>query len=130
MDGFPNDKHRGVPCRHLTNDFLCEIHEVLSQKGCRGCVAYDCFSAGQFVTQKLYRGENWTSPEKSTRMLGVFLVVYRLRQILWHLLEASVLTEVPALYRQIESLIDQTGRFSLGSRKRSCMRTLRNTGNV
>ena len=47
FEGFPSDKVAGKPCSHLSDDFSCKIHESLSDKGLKGCTAYDCFGAGK-----------------------------------------------------------------------------------
>ena len=46
---FALDKPAGGPCVHLHADARCGIHGELPERGFPGCVAYDCFGAGQHV---------------------------------------------------------------------------------
>ena len=39
------------PCRYLTENFQCAIHDQLLEKGARTCSEYRCFSAGNFVAE-------------------------------------------------------------------------------
>jgi hypothetical protein len=62
------------------------IHDRLRAEGFRGCVAYDCFGAGQKVTAAtLARGDWRHDPEHGRTMFQVFGVVRRLHELLWHL---------------------------------------------
>ncbi|HEU4784906.1 MAG TPA: hypothetical protein VFS83_16330, partial [Ktedonobacterales bacterium] len=48
---FAINKRAGKPCPNLHSDFRCGIHTRLREKGFRGCAVYDCFGAGQKVSQ-------------------------------------------------------------------------------
>jgi Pentapeptide repeats (8 copies) len=72
---FAFDKPAGTPCRHLTGDHRCGIHDGLLGAGMRGCVAYDCFGAGQAVT--------------ATGRLEAFAVVEQVHEIAWYLTDAQ-----------------------------------------
>ncbi len=48
---FAIDKAAGTPCPNLGGDFRCGIHDQLRPKGFAGCTVYDCFGAGQKVSQ-------------------------------------------------------------------------------
>ena len=71
---FAFDKASGEPCRHLAADHRCRIHDRLREEGMRGCVAYDCFGAGQSVTQ--------------TDRVEAFHEVEQVHEIAWYLTEA------------------------------------------
>ncbi|CAF1717888.1 hypothetical protein NRS6084_00057 [Bacillus subtilis] len=61
---FAFDKDGGTPCRNLQSNYQCSIHKDLREKGFRGCSAYECFGAGQKVSQITYEGKDWrNSPE-------------------------------------------------------------------
>ncbi|CAJ0557454.1 unnamed protein product, partial [Mesorhabditis spiculigera] len=47
------------PCENLQQDFRCGIHTGLRKKGFTGCTVYDCFGAGQKVSQQTYDGISW-----------------------------------------------------------------------
>jgi hypothetical protein len=81
--GFAFDKAAGEPCRHLDGAYRCSIHTQLREQGMGGCTAYECFGAGQQVTQILYAGASWrTQPDGGAEMFEVFAVVQRLHEML------------------------------------------------
>jgi uncharacterized protein YjbI with pentapeptide repeats len=105
-DGFPDNKIAGKPCQNLMSDFCCAIHPQLMQANMKGCLAYDCFGAGQKVTQDCYPNTNWKkNPEKANEIFEVFLVMVQLYQMLWYLIEASHIISEKATQLEIEALI-------------------------
>jgi Pentapeptide repeats (8 copies) len=74
---FPEDKPVQGPCRHLDDDHRCSIHDHLWEDGWRGCVAFDCFGAGQHVVQRTYAGARDPDP---TERLAVFAIVRQLHE--------------------------------------------------
>lgn len=88
-EGFPENKRAGLPCTQLTESHRCRIHAKLKQQKMKGCIGYDCFGAGQRVTQDLYDDHAWNDDTVSTKeMFDVFHNVYQLYQIRFFLLEA------------------------------------------
>jgi hypothetical protein len=79
---FAFSKPAGVACRHLGADSRCGIHERLRPAGLAGCVAYDCFGAGQRVVGLFGGGP------RSPRMLRAYEVVRQLHELLWHATDA------------------------------------------
>ncbi len=65
---FAVGKDAGTPCRNLQDDHRCGIHARLRQTGFTGCTVYDCFGAGQQVSQVTFGGRDWRSgpPEHGT----------------------------------------------------------------
>lgn len=105
-EGFPTDKPSGTPCKNLMSDFRCSIHSKLISTKMKGCLAYDCFGAGQKVTQEIYHGTDWRStPEIANQIFEVFLIVFQLHQMLWYLLEASTIISTKELKIDIDALI-------------------------
>jgi uncharacterized protein YjbI with pentapeptide repeats len=93
---FAIDKQPGVPCPNLRTDNRCEIHATLRRQGFRGCAVYDCFGAGQHVSQVTFGGHGWRQdPAIATDLFGVFPVVRRLHEVLWLLSEARPLAGDP-----------------------------------
>lgn len=93
---FAEDKPAGSPCRHLDASFACTIHETLPSRGFRGCTVFDCFGAGQVVSQRLFAGVSWRDrPDTRDRMFSAFAVVKELHEMMWHLLEAQERTYDP-----------------------------------
>ena len=95
---FPIDKPAGVPCLNLADDFSCTIHASLRARGFGGCTVFDCFGAGQHVSQNLFGGTSWRErPDTRTEMFTTFAVVRQLHEMLWYLIEAIGRTTVPEL---------------------------------
>lgn len=78
---FPEAKPPGVPCRHLAVDHRCTIHSSLLARGWRGCVTFDCFGAGQHVTQVTYAGLPGAAADRLT-VLGVVRQLHEMRFLL------------------------------------------------
>jgi hypothetical protein len=70
VQGFAFDKPAHSACRYLTLENRCGIHNRLAARGFPGCVSFDCYGAGQRVTQELCNGMNWrTSDETAVQSL-------------------------------------------------------------
>ncbi|MET8152994.1 pentapeptide repeat-containing protein [Actinoplanes sp. NPDC049668] len=94
---FAIDKPAGRPCPNLAEDFRCGIHERLPEKGFRGCVVFDCFGAGQQVTQVTFGGRDWRgAPGAAGQMFAVLPIMRQLHEILWYVSQAL---ELPAARR-------------------------------
>ncbi|GAB3278222.1 pentapeptide repeat-containing protein [Parasphingorhabdus pacifica] len=86
---FAIDKEAGQPCTNLLSDFRCGIHSQLRERGFPGCTVFDCFGAGQQVSQVTFGGRDWRQePGTAARMFEVFPVVRQLHELLWYLTEA------------------------------------------
>lgn len=108
-DGFPHDKVAGKPCINLMKDFRCSIHSQLFNNKMKGCIAYDCFGAGQKVTQIVYHNESWHNHQE---MFDVYFIVYQLHQMIWYLNEAYHLTNDQAVQASILLLIKEADDLS------------------
>lgn len=110
---FAIDKPAGRPCPNLQPDFRCGIHSRLRNLGFPGCVVYDCFGAGQRVTQEIFAGADWrTNTEIAPRMFAVYFVVRQLHELLWYLTEALALSAARPLQAQLQAARDKTGDFA------------------
>ncbi|GLC32639.1 pentapeptide repeat-containing protein [Clostridium omnivorum] len=108
-EGFPTDKDAGIPCINLQEGFTCAIHKNLRENGLKGCIAYDCFGAGQKVAQVTYRGEHWLKkPELEKEMFQVFLIMRQLHEMLWYLTEALMLQGNSITKNTLSQLIKET----------------------
>lgn len=107
---FAVDKDAGTPCRNLRSDHRCGIHARLRQKGFTGCTVYDCFGAGQQVSQITFGGRDWRSgpPEHARRMFDVFPVVRQLHELLWYLTEALALPAARPVHADLRGALDKT----------------------
>lgn len=107
--GFAFAKDAGEPCRHLDGDYRCSIHATLREEGMGGCTSYECFGAGQHVTQVVYAGASWRgAPDGGAEMFGVFAVVQRLHEMLVLLGQAADLVPNPTLDRLRERVAART----------------------
>jgi hypothetical protein len=79
---FAVDKPAGQPCVHLRDDARCRIHDELRPRGFPGCVAYDCFGAGQHVVQVTFAGR-----AREPGMYAVLPVLRGLHELRWYLEE-------------------------------------------
>ncbi|WP_068786144.1 pentapeptide repeat-containing protein [Paenibacillus phocaensis] len=110
---FAADKPAGQPCGHLRADFRCGIHANLRETGYRGCTVYDCFGAGQKVSQVTFAGLNWREVPRSTKpMFEVFPVMWQLHELLWYLDEALSLPQASILHERLRSAYDETERLT------------------
>ncbi len=86
---FAIDKPAGRPCPNLRADFGCGIHAHLRERGFRGCAVFDCFGAGQHVTQVTFAGlDRRRTPAIEPQMFAAFAVMRPLHEVLWYLTEA------------------------------------------
>ncbi|HEY5857141.1 MAG TPA: pentapeptide repeat-containing protein [Aldersonia sp.] len=93
---FAIDKPAGIPCGHLAPDHSCTIHAHLRGRGFRGCLSFDCFGAGQAVSQRLFAGRSWRDhPQASRDMFASFAVMRHAHEMLWYLREAAARSYEP-----------------------------------
>jgi uncharacterized protein YjbI with pentapeptide repeats len=106
---FAIDKPAGHPCPHLQPDFQCGIHKDLRGQGFRGCAVYDCFGAGQQVSQVTFGGRDWRrDPLAATQMYEVFPVTRQLHELLWYLAAALALRPARAVHGQLRQAFTAT----------------------
>lgn len=111
---FAISKAAGQRCRNLADDFGCAIHAQLRERGFPGCTVYDCFGAGQHVTQVTLGGRTWRqSPDLAGTMFTAFEVVRALHETLWYLTEALELPEAKPLAQQLHQAYEATLRHTL-----------------
>jgi len=89
---FAIDKAAGQPCPNLQPDSRCAIHSRLRQNGFPGCAAYDCFGAGQKVSQVTFGGHDWRHHRDTAKQMFDLLPIMRqLHELLWYLAQALTL---------------------------------------
>ncbi|MFO0726193.1 MAG: hypothetical protein U1E65_20585 [Myxococcota bacterium] len=90
---FAIDKAAGRPCPYLQPDCRCAIYAARAIRGFGGCLSYDCYGAGQRLT------EAWRDdPERGglDERIQLFSAVTTVHELAWLLLGASRLCP-PAL---------------------------------
>lgn len=106
---FAVNKPAGQSCPNLHPDFRCGIHTRLRQRGFRGCTVYDCFGAGQKVSQVTFGGKDWRSaPQTAKKMFGVFPIMRDLHELLWYLSETVTLAAADPLRGQLSLALENT----------------------
>ncbi|MEU2868753.1 pentapeptide repeat-containing protein [Streptomyces olivoreticuli] len=110
---FAVDKPARTPCANLRTDFRCGIHSELRPRGFRGCTVYDCFGAGQKVSQVTFGGRDWRSaPDGGQRMFDVFPVMRDLHELLRYLTEARALPAARPVHGELTRALEETGRLT------------------
>ncbi|MCK7625806.1 pentapeptide repeat-containing protein [Streptomyces sp. RS10V-4] len=113
---FALDKEAGRPCPNLGADFRCGIHRDLRQRGFSGCTVFECFGAGQKVSQVTFGGTDWRSaPETAGPMFEAFGVMRQLHELLWYLTEAVALPAARPVRGELRAALAATERLTLGS---------------
>jgi Pentapeptide repeats (8 copies) len=108
---FAIDKPAGTPCPNLGVDSRCRIHRDLRTKGFPGCTVYDCFGAGQRVTQHTFGGRDWRADQDTARdMFAVFPVMRSLHELLWYLTAALRLPAAAAVHAEVAALVERIDR--------------------
>lgn len=126
---FALTKPAGAPCRNLGEDYRCLIHSELVTRGFPGCTAYDCFGAGQAVSQGVYELMSWReSRERAAEMFAVFAVMRDLHELLWLLEEAKKYATTRELAARLEGefeKVESTTRLEPGRLRRVLIEGLR-----
>jgi len=99
---FAIDKDAGEPCENLHDDFSCGIHSRLRESGFKGCTVYECFGAGQKISQVSFGGRSWRQkPETRDVMFALLPVMRQLHELLWHLNEAMGMPEARPIHDEL-----------------------------
>lgn len=111
--GFGADIPAGTSCPNLQADNLCQIHPRLREEGWPACTVFDCFGAGQQITQITFSGmADWRGrPDTAAEMFAAFATMRHLMEMLRLLTEAHALADrqlapdVEALRSVLENLV-------------------------
>lgn len=113
---FAVDKDAGQPCTNLLTDFRCGIHANLREQGFPGCTVFDCFGAGQKVSQVTFDGQDWRqAPHTARQMFDVFPVMRQLHELLWYLTEALELSSASPVHSDLRRVLNDTDRLTRSS---------------
>jgi uncharacterized protein YjbI with pentapeptide repeats len=118
-DDFAINKPAGHPCPNLQPDFRCGIHASLRQQGFAGCTVYDCFGAGQKVSQVTFGGPDWrqarqsgTHPGRAQQIFDVFAIMRDLHELLWYISEALDLPAARPLHGELGLVLAESERLT------------------
>lgn len=113
---FAINKKAGQACPNLQTNFRCSIHTHLRKQGFRGCTVYDCFGAGQKVSQITFDGQDWRqSPQIAKTMFEVFPIMRDLHELLWYLSEALTLKAAAPIYDEINRALNEIEHLTFNS---------------
>ncbi|MDI2027927.1 pentapeptide repeat-containing protein [Saccharopolyspora sp. TS4A08] len=101
---FAVDKPAGTACGNLLADFSCGIHERLRDEGYAGCTVFDCFGAGQHLSQHTFGGVSWRQEPRSREpMFAAFPVMRGLHELLHYLTDALDRPETAPLHADLRT---------------------------
>ncbi|MFJ6616743.1 pentapeptide repeat-containing protein [Kitasatospora sp. NPDC091335] len=113
---FAMNKMAGKPCHNLQADFGCGIHAQLRDRGFQGCTVYDCFGAGQRVSQVTFGGRSWREePENAGAVFDVFPIVRQLHELLRYLTEALTFDPARPVHDELRQALAETDRLAGGT---------------
>ncbi|MEV5509902.1 pentapeptide repeat-containing protein [Streptomyces orinoci] len=113
---FAVNKDAGTPCANLKADFSCGIHARLRQSGFSGCTVFDCFGAGQKVSQLTFGGRDWRrEPGGARQMFEVFPVMRQLHELLWYVSEALTLPAARPVHTELRRARTEIDGLTRGS---------------
>lgn len=108
---FAIDKPAGRACPNLVG-FGCARHENLRRDGFAGCVAFECYGAGQHVVQVTFAGRTWRDqPDLAGAMFAAFAAVRQLNELRFHLASARRLVEDGELARALDEAAGRLARL-------------------
>ncbi|RAJ89372.1 MULTISPECIES: pentapeptide repeat-containing protein [unclassified Streptomyces] len=111
---FAADKNAGTACHNLQEDFRCGIHTRLRDEGYRGCTVFDCFGAGQKISQLTFEGVSWRErPQTARAMYEVFPVMRQLQELLRYLTDVLDLPRAASVHgeaRRARAEVDRLTR--------------------
>lgn len=112
---FAFDKPAGQPCVNLRDDHRCGVHADLRERGLPGCTVFDCFGAGQRVSQRTFGAVGWRQdPDIARRMFAVFPVMRQLHELLWYLTDALGLPAARPVHAGLRRALRETDRLADG----------------
>ncbi|MEU8799842.1 pentapeptide repeat-containing protein [Spirillospora sp. NPDC048819] len=112
---FAVDKDAGEPCRNLLADSRCGIHANLRERGFPGCTVFDCFGAGQKVSQETFGGRDWRQgPDVAGPMFRVFPVMRQLHELLYYLDQALALPPARPVRDDLREALDEVVHLTEG----------------
>ncbi|MED4053183.1 pentapeptide repeat-containing protein [Niallia taxi] len=110
---FAEDKEGGKPCKNLRGDYRCGIHDKLRTNGFKGCTVFECFGAGQKVSQFTFKGVSWQYNEAVAKdMFKVFPIMQQLHEMLYYLEEALQLHAAKEIRQELEAVFQKTSRLT------------------
>ncbi|MFC7220176.1 pentapeptide repeat-containing protein [Streptomyces polyrhachis] len=113
---FAHAKAGGEPCRNLREDHGCAIHARLRTEGYPGCTVFDCFGAGQKVSQVTFGGRGWReAPETAAQMFAALPVMRQLHELMWYAAEALDLPAARPVHGELREALAEVEQLTLSA---------------
>ena len=112
---FAITKPAGKACPNLRDDFRCGIHSRLRESGFPGCVVFDCFGAGQQVTQVTFSGRSGRNWRDEPQMLTTFPIMRHLHELLYYLSEALTLPAAEPVHDDLRDALNRIEALTAGT---------------
>jgi hypothetical protein len=81
-----------------------------------GCTVFDCFGAGQRITQQTFGGRSWReAPGLAAAQFAVLPVVRQLHEMLWYLAEVLTLPDAEDFHEDVRTLHDRVEALAAGT---------------
>jgi hypothetical protein len=113
---FSISKPAGRACPNLGDDRRCTIHSRLREHGFPGCSGYDCFGAGQRISQVTFGGRDpRQDPETAGQVASAYPVMRGLHELLWYLADALAAPAAGALHADLSAQFAAVERLALGT---------------
>lgn len=110
---FAISKDAGQPCPNLLADFGCGIHARLRGEGFGGCAVFDCFGAGQQVSQVTFAGHDWRrDPHTARSVFDAFAVMRQLHELLWYLTDALRRPAARPVHDELRTAVHRTDELT------------------
>ncbi|GGE73317.1 pentapeptide repeat-containing protein [Priestia taiwanensis] len=107
------NKDGGIPCSNLQANFKCGIHKDLREQGFKGCTVFECFGAGQKVSQHTFNDVSWKkNPEQAKKMYDIFPIVQQLHEMLFYLKQALSLEATRPIHEELRLAFEETEHLS------------------
>ena len=98
---------------NLQADYRCGIHARRREQGFPGCTVFDCFGAGQKVSQTTFGGQDWRrAPHIARQMFDVFPIMRQLHELLWCLAEALALRPARPIWRDLRRALNNVDHLT------------------
>ena len=102
--GFGFDKAAHTRCALLGDDFACSIHGDLIARGFAGCASFDCYGAGQRVTQQMFGDVSWRVDRKiAKRIFEAYSRMRTLHELLAMLFVVKSRTSNPNIAAEVRN---------------------------
>jgi uncharacterized protein YjbI with pentapeptide repeats len=112
---FAISKPAGQACPNLRSDFRCGIHDELRPRGFAGCTVFDCFGAGQKLSQVTFGGRDWrAAPGTARQMFSSLMIMRQLHELLWLLTESLTLAPARSLGPKLRAARTEIERLTYG----------------